>query len=127
MVKYRPGLDSTFAALADPTRRAILTALSRGEGSVGELARPHQMSLPAVMKHLRVLEQAGLVSHWKTGRVRHCRLAAPALKEAADWLSNYRLFWENQLASLDRFLKEEQDKETSPCPKRKPHPRRRSR
>ena len=104
MVKYSEHLDATFSALADPTRRAILTVLSGGQASVSELARPYSISLPAVMKHLRVLEDAGLVSQEKTGRVRRCRLAVQPLKQATEWLSYYRIFWENQLNALDRYL-----------------------
>lgn len=118
MVKYGHGLDATFRALGDPTRRAILAVLSRGQASVTELARPHRMSLPAVMKHLRVLEQAGLVSQKKTGRSRHCRLAAKPLKQAAGWLSQYRSFWEKQFDSLDRYLTQQQSEEVFPWPKR---------
>lgn len=108
MVKYREHLDATFSALADPTRRAILAALSGGQASVTELARPYSISLPAVMKHLRVLEGAGLVSQEKTGRIRRCRLAVQPLKQASEWLSYYRTFWENQLDALQRYLAQEQ-------------------
>jgi len=97
MVKYSPQLDSTFGALADPTRRAILATLLVGQASVTELAKPHRMSLPAVMKHIHVLEEAGLVSQEKTGRVRRCRLAAEPLKEAEQWIAPYRQFWEGTL------------------------------
>jgi DNA-binding transcriptional ArsR family regulator len=111
VVKYRSSrnqsnLDTTFAALADPTRRAILAALIGGQASVSELAKPHRMSLPAVMKHLRVLQDAGLVAQEKTGRVRRCRLAGESLREASDWLARYRVFWEAQLDSLDRYLRQ---------------------
>ena len=111
MVKYQPSLDATFAALADPTRRAILSTLTQGQASVSELAKPYRMSLPAVMKHLRVLEHAGLVSQEKTGRVRRCRLAGESLRQAADWLAQYRAFWETQLDSLDRYLTQQQTSE----------------
>jgi DNA-binding transcriptional ArsR family regulator len=104
MVKYSASLDSTFGALADPTRRAILATLTLGQASISELARPHRMSLPAVMKHLRVLEQAGLVSQKKAGRIRHCQLAAKPLKDAETWLSQYRVFWEETFDSLERYL-----------------------
>lgn len=104
MVKYSGSLDSTFGALADPTRRALLASLMLGEASISELAKPYRMSLPAVMKHLRVLEDAGLVSQKKIGRTRSCRLAASPLKEAEDWISQYRKFWEGTLDSLERFL-----------------------
>jgi DNA-binding transcriptional ArsR family regulator len=104
MVKYNRGLDATFQALADPTRRAIVSALSRGHASVSELARPHRMSLPAVMKHLRVLEKAGLITQKKFGRTRRCRLAVRPLKKAEAWISQYHSFWETQFDALDRYL-----------------------
>src|SRR5690348_4494166 len=104
MVKYNRGLDATFQALADPTRRAIVSALARGQASVTELARPHRMSLPAVMKHLRVLEKAGLVRQKKFGRTRRCRLAPGPLKNAEAWISHYRIYWETQFDALDRYL-----------------------
>jgi DNA-binding transcriptional ArsR family regulator len=123
MVKSLANLDSTFLALADPTRRTILSTLSRGPASVSELARPHRMSLPGVMKHLRVLEDAGLVSQHKTGRVRHCRLTAQPLLQASTWLAQYRLFWERQFDSLERYLNESQSSEVSACRHRNPPPR----
>jgi DNA-binding transcriptional ArsR family regulator len=104
MVKYNRELDATFQALADPTRRAIVAALSRGQASVSELARPHRMSLPAVMKHLRVLQKAGLVTQKKQGRTRRCRLAARPLKNAEAWIAQYRAFWETRFEALDRYL-----------------------
>jgi DNA-binding transcriptional ArsR family regulator len=110
MVKYSASLDSTFSALADPTRRAILATLMLGQASITQLAKPHRMSLPAVMKHLRVLEHAGLVTQKKSGRIRHCQLAADPLKDAEQWIRQYRTFWEGQFASLDRFLSQEEDK-----------------
>ena len=97
-------LDATFQALADPTRRAIVATLSRGQASVSELARPHRMSLPAVMKHLRVLQKAGIVRQKKFGRTRRCRLAARPLKNAEAWISRYSKFWETQFDALDRYL-----------------------
>jgi DNA-binding transcriptional ArsR family regulator len=109
MVKYSQQLDSTFGALADPTRRAILATLMLGQASITELSKPHRMSLPAVMKHVRVLEEAGLLSQEKTGRVRHCRLAAQPLKEAEQWISQYHQFWEGTLDSLERFLSQPED------------------
>jgi DNA-binding transcriptional ArsR family regulator len=121
VVKYDRGLDATFAALADPTRRAILATLTQGQASVSELAKPYRMSLPAVMKHLRVLQQAGLVSQEKTGRVRRCRLAGESLRQAADWLARYRVFWETQLDSLDRYLKQQQLTEDSAWSKQASH------
>jgi len=100
-------LDSTFAALSDATRRGILARLARqGETSVSELAAPYKMSLPAVSKHLRVLEQAGLVSRQKDGRVHRCRLRAEPMKGAAAWIEHYRRFWETQLDSLERYLED---------------------
>lgn len=104
MVKYQRSLDATFRALADPTRRAILAALRRGHRPVSVLAAPHRMSLPAVMKHLQVLREAGLVTQEKKGRVRQCRLSAKPLKQAEEWLSKYQIFWGQQLDSLDRYL-----------------------
>jgi DNA-binding transcriptional ArsR family regulator len=108
MVKYSAQLDSTFGALADPTRRAILATLMLGQASITELAKPHRMSLPAVMKHVRVLEDAGLVSQEKTGRTRICQLAAQPLKEAEAWISQYRVFWEKTFDSLERYLAQQQ-------------------
>jgi DNA-binding transcriptional ArsR family regulator len=110
MVKYTDQLDSTFGALADPTRRAILATLMLGQASISELAKPHRMSLPAVMKHVRVLEAAGLITQKKSGRTRHCQLAAEPLKDAEEWINQYRMFWQNQFASLDRFLSQEEEK-----------------
>lgn len=96
-------------------------ALMRGETTVSDLARPHQMSLPAVMKHLRVLERAGLVEQNKIGRERRCRLTAGALKPASDWIAQYRQFWERQFDALDRFLAEPQPstEEKKSCRKQK--------
>ena len=128
MVKQSAALDATFSALADPTRRAMLTALMRREATVSELAEPHDISLPAVMKHLRVLEKAGLVSQRKLGRERHCRLTGHALKPASDWIAQYRQFWERQLDSLDRYLSQSQPqsqpatKEKTGCRKQKSSP-----
>jgi DNA-binding transcriptional ArsR family regulator len=137
MVKYSDHLDATFSALADPTRRAILAALSGGQASVTELAQPYRMSLPAVMKHLRVLEDAGLVSQEKTGRIRRCRLAVQPLKQASEWLSYYRNFWENQLNALEQYLTQDRgahamtdshpSQEVTKCPKRKQRRKLRSR
>jgi DNA-binding transcriptional ArsR family regulator len=101
MVKYNERLDRTFAALVDPTRRAILTRLEREDGtSVSELARPFAIKLPAVMKHLGVLDAAGLITRAKTGRTVTVRLAPEPMKEAMDWLRRYERFWS---ASLDRL------------------------
>jgi DNA-binding transcriptional ArsR family regulator len=121
VVKYKRSLDTTFAALADPTRRGILAALTQGQASVSDLAKPYCMSLPAVMKHLRVLTQAGLVSQEKTGRVRRCRLAGESLRQAADWLARYRVFWETQFDSLDRYLKEQSTTEDTRWSKQPSH------
>jgi DNA-binding transcriptional ArsR family regulator len=107
MVKYSATLDSTFGALADPTRRAILASLMLGETSISALAEPHRMSLPAVMKHLRVLENSGLVSQKKIGRTRFCRLSPTPLKQAEDWIAQYRRFWEGAFDSLERFLSQD--------------------
>jgi len=105
MVKYRASsLDHTFSALSDPTRRAILARLAQGGATVSELARPFDMSLPAVSKHLRVLENAGLMSRRREGRTHHCRLAVEPLQGAADWLEFYRSFWETKLESLADYL-----------------------
>jgi DNA-binding transcriptional ArsR family regulator len=109
MVKYQSdGLNEIFGALADPTRRAILARLALGETSVGELAEPFEMSLPAVSKHLGVLETAGLVQREKQGRVRRCHLDGRPLEAAAGWIEDYRRFWESQLDSLARYLEETQ-------------------
>ena len=97
-------LDATFAALADPTRRAILARLAAGDATVTELAEPFAMSQPAVSKHLRVLEQAGLVSRHGTGRRRPCRLDARPLRRATEWMEAYRAFWEARYQQLDALL-----------------------
>jgi DNA-binding transcriptional ArsR family regulator len=103
-------LDAVFSALADPTRRAILAQLSDGESAISTLKAPHKMSLPGVMKHLTVLEEAGLVERQKMGRVVHCRLAAAPLKEAASWIAEYRQFWDQQLDSLANYLNSKKTK-----------------
>jgi DNA-binding transcriptional ArsR family regulator len=128
MVKYSTSLDATFSALSDPTRRAILTTLQRGHASVTELARPHNISMPAILKHLHVLEHAGLIEQKKTGRVRMCRLTVAPMQQAADWLSLYRVFWENQLDSLARFLErtDPNKQENKACRKQPSHRPRRS-
>jgi DNA-binding transcriptional ArsR family regulator len=100
-------LDSTFAALADPTRRAILARLaSGGEASVKELAEPFEMTLPAVSKHLKVLERAGLISRGREAQLRPCRLEAGPLREVSDWVEQYRRFWEQSFDRLDDYLHE---------------------
>src|SRR5512139_3806869 len=104
-------LSATFAALADPTRRAILLRLASGECSVTELAEPFDMSLPAVSKHLRVLERAGLVVQRKDAQWRPCRIEAGPLKDVADWTERYRHLWEERLDRLDVYLTELQTKE----------------
>jgi DNA-binding transcriptional ArsR family regulator len=98
------GLDATFGALADPTRRAILARLALGEATVTELASPFNVSLPAISKHLRVLERAGLMARRKDGRIHHCRLAPGPLQNATEWLAFYRRFWDGQLDSLAAYL-----------------------
>lgn len=107
MVKRNMELDLTFAALADPTRRAILTRLARGDVSVGELARPFEMSLPAVSKHLRVLRRAGLLTQEPQGRVRRCRLRAAPLRAATQWIERYRRFWTRRLDALAAFVEQD--------------------
>jgi len=105
MVKYPSAtLNRTFAALADPTRRRILAHLSRGDRCVTDLARPHAMSLPAISKHLRVLEKAGLLRRRRYGRVHEIQLQAKPLKQAAQWVEEYRKFWEGSLDRLAEFL-----------------------
>ena len=106
-------LDATFAALADPTRRAILARLASGEATVTELAAPFDMSQPAVSKHLKVLERAGLVSRGRDAQRRPCRLEARPLKAAADWLENYRSYWEESFERLDILLDELKTTETT--------------
>jgi len=101
-------LDRTFAALADPTRRGILASLAQGERCVTDLAKPHRMSLPAVSKHLRVLEKAGLIRRQRRGRVHQLALDARPMHEAQQWLAEYRQFWEESLDRLDAYLKEMQ-------------------
>ena len=105
-------LDAVFAALADPTRRAILARLANGEASVTALAEPFEMSLPAISKHLKVLERAGLVARGRTAQWRPCRLDAAPLKEAATWLEKYRQFWEQSFDRLDEYLNKLQTKGT---------------
>jgi DNA-binding transcriptional ArsR family regulator len=104
-------LDEVFSALADPTRRGILARLSEGESSVGELAEPFEISLPAISKHLRVLEGAGLLARKRDGRVHRCRLVAEPLGEAIDWIVRYGRFWDAQLDSLERFLVGEREEQ----------------
>ena len=104
-------LSATFAALADPTRRAILARLSRGEASVKELAKPFDISGPAISKHLKVLEQAGLIARGREAQWRPCRIEPGALKDVHDWLEHYRIFWDQSFDRLDVYLNELQAKE----------------
>jgi DNA-binding transcriptional ArsR family regulator len=109
-------LSITFAALADPTRRAILARLSRGEASVTELAEPFAMTLPAISKHLKVLERAGLIERSREAQWRPCKLTAGPLREAAGWVESYRTFWEKSFDRLDEYLKQlkaEEEKKTN--------------
>ncbi len=105
MVKYYThNLDITFMALADATRRAMLSRLAESDCIVTELAEPFNISLPAISKHLRILENAGLVARIKEGRVQRCQLVAQPMKEAAEWIAHYRQFWEQQFDALDKYL-----------------------
>ena len=104
-------LDATFAALADPTRRAILARLTSGEATVTELAAPFAMSQPAISKHLKVLERAGLITRGKAAQWRPCRLDAEPLREVAQWVTGYQRFWEQRYDHLDDYLKQMQEKE----------------
>ena len=111
MITADRDLNTTFGALADPTRRAILARLSKGEASVLELAAPFDMSQPAISKHLKVLERAGLIVRGRDAQRRPCRLEAQRLKQAADWIGTYRQFWEESYNRLDDYLHELQTKE----------------
>jgi DNA-binding transcriptional ArsR family regulator len=111
-------LTLVFAALADPTRRAMLVRLAKGEASVNELAAPFKISLPAVSKHLKVLENAGLVERTRDAQFRPCRLQAKPLKDVADWIGHYKKFWEESFDRLDEYLKELQHKEPQKKEKR---------
>jgi DNA-binding transcriptional ArsR family regulator len=107
MVKYLPDpLAETFAALANPTRRVIVERLTQGETPVSALAEPHDLTLPAILKHLAVLERAGLIARQKRGRVSWCRLNPTPLRDAAMWLAHYQPFWESQFAALTAYLEE---------------------
>ena len=105
-------LDETFFALSDPTRRAILSRLAGGDFSVAELSEPFQISAPAISKHLRVLERAGLVSQHRDGRQRRCHLLAEPLHEVAEWVETYRQFWGRQLDQLSDYLENHAEKKT---------------
>ena len=107
-------LSATFAALADPTRRAILARLATGEKSVNDLAEPFEMSLPAVSKHLKVLESAGLIARGREAQWRPCRLEAAPLREISNWVERYRRFWERSFDQLDAYLREIQSKADEP-------------
>ncbi len=109
-------LDATFAALADPTRRAILARLASGEASVSELAKPFAMSQPAISKHLKVLERAGLISRGRDAQRRPCRIEAKPLAEADEWLENYRRIWEDNFQRLDALLDELKTQQKKPAP-----------
>ena len=118
-------LSTTFAALADPTRRAILTRLSKGETSVSELARPFAMTLPAITKHLKVLQRAGLVSQGRRAQWRPCRLDPKPLRDVANWIEQYRAMWEQRLDRLEDYLREihstpDKPKASRPAAPRKP-------
>ncbi len=115
-------LSATFAALSDPTRRALLARLASGEASVNELAEPFPMSLPAVSKHLKVLENAGLIKKARSARWRHCQLEGAPLKDAMDWIGQYRQFWEQSFDRLDAYLQTLQDtpQDTPQEPSQKP-------
>ncbi len=119
MRTYSDQLSSTFSALADPTRRAILARLSFGEASVQDLAKPFNMTLPAVSKHLKVLEKANLIRRSQTAQWRPCCLEAAPLKEASDWVEHYRQFWEQSFERLDACLKVLQAKEKESAKKNK--------
>jgi len=113
-------LSMTFSALADPTRRAILARLSTGETSVTELARPFKMTMPAISKHLKVLERAGLIQRGREAQWRPCRLDAKPLEGVSDWVEQYRRFWEERLDRLEVYLRELQAQEKSHGRKKKP-------
>jgi DNA-binding transcriptional ArsR family regulator len=127
MVKYSDEpLDAVFAALADPTRRQVVAALASGSRPVTELARPFPMSLPGFMKHLRILEGAGLISREKEGRVVSCTLSAEPMKKASSWLDQTREFWEKRLDALARFLYHQEETQAWRTPRRRNGPRSRS-
>ena len=107
-------LDATFGALSNPTRRAMLERLARGESTVTALAEPFEISLPAISKHLRVLERAGLLQQEKDGRVRRCRLQTGPIQHASEWISQYRRFWEQQLDALAGYLEDLESNESQP-------------
>ena len=104
-------MDRVFAALADSTRRGMIARLSLGPASIGELGRPHPISKPAVTKHIKILERAGLIERRKDGRFHHCELRPEPLQDAEEWIEKHRVFWEQSLDSLARYLEETQDEE----------------
>src|SRR5277367_3374801 len=114
----RDHLTATFSALADPTRRAILGRLSSGEASVTEIAEPFEMSMPAISKHLKVLEKAGLIARGRDAQSRPCRLETARLKQANEWIANYRRFWDESLDRLEKYLKEVEAPEARPTKRR---------
>ena len=116
-------LSRVFAALADPTRRDILASLANGTRSVTELAEPHDMSMPAISKHLRVLENSGLIERGRDAQWRPCRLQAAPMKEAVDWMEQYRRFWEASFDRLEAYLQELQSKPAEKPTERKSHVR----
>jgi DNA-binding transcriptional ArsR family regulator len=113
MVNYQPDLDATFSALGDPTRRAILARLASGEHTVGELAQPFAMSLPAISRHLRVLESARLISRTREGRALRCKLEIAPMNSALQWIAGARQFWEHQLDLLEQYLTKTQEEENA--------------
>lgn len=119
-------LDVTFAALADPTRRAIIARLAAGEATVTDLAQPFAMSLPAISKHLKVLERAGLISRGRDAQRRPCRLDARRLKDVSDWVEHYRRYWEQSFDRLDDYLRAVQAKGPDTPPVEKRHGRKKS-
>jgi DNA-binding transcriptional ArsR family regulator len=121
MVNYSQGrLDAVFGALADPTRRAVLAALRRGERSVSELAQPFEMSLPGFIKHVSILADAGLIERRKNGRVVSCQLKDGAMKSALDWLERHEEFWNARLDRLSAFLEQPENQTWKPSPTREP-------
>jgi DNA-binding transcriptional ArsR family regulator len=114
-------LSNTFAALADPTRRAILARLASGEASVTELAKPFEMSLPAVSKHLKVLERASLIKRGREAQWRPCRLEAAPLRDVSEWVERYRRFWEESFERLDDYLRQLKAKEKDHARKQRKH------
>ncbi|HUF88546.1 MAG TPA: metalloregulator ArsR/SmtB family transcription factor [Gemmatimonadota bacterium] len=119
MVTSSRRLDRTFAALSDSTRRAILARLAEGEATVGELAQPFDISRPAISKHLRVLERAGLVQRERDGRMSRCELDAEPMRDVAEWVERYRRFWGGQLDSLSRYFERRAAGQESPSPEKR--------